>query len=276
MLIESMLKKYLLLLLGVSFLSLVPLSALTIVFGAVPQEIPPVIAQLDSPTEGTLSGVDYVRGTLAGKDVIVTATGVGKTYTAMVVAMFLNEFEPSMAFMTGTAARINANNIRTGDIIIPSHVFIHDYGSLGDDGIFIAGLQPPGVKNRAPLKPNNFAITPHMHAKALALVEQYTPHAVTVDDKTYPITISTGKVASGDFFGVPDRQIEQLRTLKTDLMEMESAPFSLVCEQFGIPHLVVRSGSNRAQSTPSNDYLKYGPIAAKSAGMLTAWLIAQW
>ena len=247
-----------------------------VVFGAVPQEIPPVISQMEETETGALSGIEYVRGKLAGKDVIVTATGVGKSYTAMVVAMFLNEFEPKMAFMTGTGARINANNIRTGDIIIPSHVFIHDYGSLGDDGIFIAGLQPPGVKNRAPLKENNFPITPSMHAKALELVEGYEPHSVTVDDKTYPITIATGRVASGDFFGVPDRQIEQLRSLDTDIMEMESATFSLVCEQFAVPHLVVRSGSNRAQSKPSNDYLKYGPIAAKSAGTLTAWLIAQW
>ncbi|MGB0371159.1 MAG: 5'-methylthioadenosine nucleosidase [Opitutales bacterium] len=247
-----------------------------IVFGAVPQEIPPVIEKLVGAEEGSLSGIEYVRGTLAGKDVIVAATGVGKSYTAMVVAMFLNEFEPEMAFMTGTGARINANNIRTGDIIIPSHVFIHDYGSLGEDGIFIGGLQPPGVKNRAPLKENNFEITPSMHAKALELVESYEPHSVTVDDKTYTITIAPGRVASGDFFGVPQKQIEQLRSLKTDIMEMESATFSLVCEQFGVPHLVVRSGSNRAQALPSNDYLKYGPIAAKSAGTLTAWLIANW
>ena len=247
-----------------------------VVFGAVPQEIPPVIAQLEDPQPGELSGIEYVRGSLAGKDVIVTATGVGKSYTAMVVAMFLNEFEPTMAFMTGTGARINANNIRTGDIIIPSHVFIHDYGSLSDDGIYIAGLQPPGVKNRAPLKANNFEITPAMHAKALELVESYEPHEVTVDDKTYPINIASGRVASGDFFGVPDKQIRQLRSLKTDIMEMESATFSLVSEQFEVPHLVVRSGSNRAQSKPSNDYLKYGPIAAKSAGTLTAWLIANW
>ena len=247
-----------------------------IVFGAVPQEIPPVIEQLEDAEEGELSGIQYIRGSLAGKDVIVTATGVGKSYTAMVVAMFLNEFEPEMVFMTGTGARINANNIRTGDIIIPSHVFLHDYGSLSDDGIYIAGLQPPGVKNRAPLRPNNFEITPAMHAKAFELILNYEPHQVTVDGKTYPITIATGKVASGDFFGVPDKQIEQLQSLKTDIMEMESATFSLVCEQFDVPHLVVRSGSNRAQSKPSNDYLKYGPIAAKSAGTLTAWLIANW
>ncbi|MCH2155706.1 MAG: 5'-methylthioadenosine/S-adenosylhomocysteine nucleosidase [Opitutales bacterium] len=265
-----------LLLIGFLVLQLLSHGQPIIVFGAVPQEIPPVIEKLEDAKSGELSGIQYTRGTLAGKDVIVTATGVGKSYTAMVVAMFLNEFKPSMAFMTGTGARINANNIRTADIIIPSHVFLHDYGSLSDDGIFIAGLQPPGVKNKAPLKPNNFVITPMMHAKALALVETYEPHQVTVDGKTYPVTIASGKVASGDFFGVPDSQIEQLRSLETDIMEMESATFSLVCEQFEVPHLVVRSGSNRAQSKPSDDYLKYGPIAAKSAGTLTAWLIANW
>ena len=50
-----------------------------------------------------------------------------------------------------------------------------------------------------------------MHAKALELIKGSEARNVTVDGETYPITIAPGKVATGDFFGMPSCQIEQLR-----------------------------------------------------------------
>ncbi|MDQ8205457.1 5'-methylthioadenosine/S-adenosylhomocysteine nucleosidase [Pelagicoccus sp. SDUM812003] len=248
---------------------------LYLILGAVPQETKPIVAALKDPVEGECSGLAYTRGRLGENEVVVSLTGVGKSYTAMVTAVFLKEFEPDAAFMTGTAARIDAG-LRTGDVILPARVFLHDYGSLGDDGITMAGLQPPSVPNRAPLLANDFSIPAVMHRKAMSLISEYEPHSVTVDGETYPVSIRSGVVTSGDFFGVNARRISELRTLDVDLMEMESATFALVCGHFGVPFLVVRSGSNQAQPTPSDDYLTYGPFAAESAAKATIYLVSNW
>lgn len=248
---------------------------LYLILGAVPQETKPIVAALADRERGELAGLEYFQGTLGTNHVVVALTGVGKSYTAMVTALFLQEFKPNAAFMTGTGARINPQ-LRTGDVILPTSVFLHDYGSLGESGITIAGLQPPSVPNEAPLLKNDFGITSEMHAKALQLIEAYEKHSVEVDGESYKVEIGPGRVASGDFFGVPQSRIDGLRSMKVDIMEMESATFAVVCGHFGTPFLVVRSGSNLAQATPSQDYLTYGPIAAYSSAKTTTYLVSNW
>ena len=122
--------------------------------------------------------------------------------------------------MTGTGARINPQ-LRTGDVILPTSVFLHDYGSLGEAGISMAGLQPPSVPNEAPLLDNDFGIPSEMHAKALKLIETYEKHSVEVDGEIYSVKIGSGRVTSGDFFGVPQSRIDVLRSMNVDIMEME-------------------------------------------------------
>ncbi len=248
---------------------------LYLILGAVPQETKPIVAALADREKGELAGLEYHVGKLGKNRVVVSLTGVGKSYTGMVTALFLQEFKPDAAFMTGTGARINSE-LRTGDVILPTNVFLHDYGSLGEAGIAMAGLQPPSVPNEAPLLENDFEITPRMHAKALTLVEGYEKHAVLVDGVRYGVEIGPGRVTSGDFFGVPQNRIDALREMDVDIMEMESATFALVCGHFGTPFLVVRSGSNLAQATPSDDYLTYGPIAAYSSAKTTTYLVSNW
>lgn len=248
---------------------------LYLVLGAVPQETKPIEAALENRQRGELAGFEYFRGTLGENEVVVSLTGVGKTFTGMITALFLHEFQPAAAFYTGTGARINPE-LKTGDVIVPTSAFIHDFGSLGDDGIALAGLQPPSVPNQAPLLDNDFQITQSMHEKAMELISVYTPHTVVVDGEPRTVSIRAGKVTSGDFFGVPQTQIDALRGMKVDIMEMESAPFAVVCQLMKVPFLVVRSGSNQAQAKPSDDYLKYGPIAAESAATTTLYLVSHW
>lgn len=244
-----------------------------LVLGAVPTETPFLVKQLQGIETGELYGFTYYRGKLGETDVVISLTSVGKTFTGMATALFIDRFHPRAAFMTGTAARINPEK-RTGDIIVPKIVFFHDYGSLTEDDIKWSDLWHPGT--RIPLA-RELPIDSEMHAIAVSLIESFEPHSVTVDGKTYPVTVDTdARLASADLFGVNQARIDHLRSDDVDLMEMESAAFALVCLQMDTPFLIVRSGSNQAQPTPNNDYLVYGPIAAESAARLTAFLVSQW
>jgi nucleoside phosphorylase len=46
-----------------------------------------------------------------------------------------------------------------------------------------------------------------------------------------------------------------------------------VCQQLGVPCLVVRGGSNVAQEAPNDDYLRLGPIAARQAALFGIHLL---
>ena len=171
-----------------------------------------------------LAGLEYFEGRLGENRVVVSLTGVGKSYTGMVTALFLQEFKPDAAFMTGTGARINPL-LRT-ETLFCQRAFFHDYGSLGEAGITMAGL-PPSVPNEAPLLDNDFGIPSEMHAKALKLIESYEKHSLEVDGESYSVKIGPGRVTSGDFFGVPQSRIDVLRSMDVDIMEMESATFAV-------------------------------------------------
>lgn len=238
-----------------------------------PQEVPYIVERLEGMTEGELYGFRYWQGRLGPHEVVVSLTSVGKAYTSMCTALFIETFKPQAAFMCGTASRTNPEK-RTGDIVIPKSLFFHDYGSLTETDIEWSDMYQPGT--RIPLS-RILPVTPEMRSIAEDLLTNYKAHKVTVDGATYPVTIDLdGIVATADLFGVRQARIDQLRANEVDLMEMESAAFALTCMQMKTPYLVVRSGSNLSQPKPNKDYLIYGPIAAESAATLTHYLVSRW
>ncbi|MGF1450309.1 MAG: 5'-methylthioadenosine/S-adenosylhomocysteine nucleosidase [Opitutales bacterium] len=243
-----------------------------LVLGAVPQEVTVITDALEDAESRMLRGIEYTRGSLGEKEVIVSVTGVGKTFTGMVTTLFLTEFEPDMAFMTGTGARINPE-LSTGDVIVADTIFFHDYGSMTEHDIAWHYHDPSGVMANEPYFSHP---APTELRQAAAILEGYTPHTVVVDGEERTVTIERGTVTSGDLFGVNARRIAKLRKAEADIMEMESAGFAQICEQFEVPYLVIRSGSNQAQPTPNDDYKIYGPIAARSAATVTLHLIQNW
>ncbi len=243
-----------------------------LVLGAVPQEITVITDALEGAETGTVQGIDYTRGKIGDFEVIVSVTGVGKTLTGMVTTLFLMEFEPDMAFMTGTGARINPE-LSTGDVIVADTIFFHDYGSMTEDDIQWHYHDPSGVMANEPYY-SRPAASELDHARAL--LAEYKPHTVVVDGKERTVALANGTVTSGDLFGINARRIAKLREAKADILEMESAGFAQICEHFEVPYLVIRSGSNQAQPTPNEDYKIYGPIAARSAATVTLYLIQNW
>ena len=241
-----------------------------VILGAVPQEIPPVIEQMVDVEKSEVWGVPYWSGTLHDKPVVIAITGIGKTFTAMTTTLFLMEFKPRVVVMTGTGARVNSE-LRTGDVIIATHTYEHDYGSLTQEGMVYREMNGP-VDGAEVI--NEFTPSEEWLALADEAAATYPPQQITANGRFYENIVRRGVVSSSDLFGVTQQRINTLRRrFKTDIMEMESAPLGLVCEFFGVPFLVIRSGSNEAQEAPNDDYLVLGPIAAREAAKFTAHLV---
>ncbi len=241
-----------------------------VILGAVPQEITVFTAALGNPPKHTLWGIPYYRGKLKGQNVVVAITGIGKTFTGMTSTLFITRFKPRLVLMSGTGARINPE-LRTGDVIVATTTYEHDYGSLTQDGMVFRAMTGPVNGNEVE---NAFSPPQSLLVKADAAIATYAGPDVTADGSTYAVKARRGVVSSSDLFGVTQQRIDQLRSVfHTDIMEMESAPLGHVCEALGVPYLIVRAGSNVAQEAPNDDYLRLGPIAAHAAAKFSLHLL---
>jgi 5'-methylthioadenosine/S-adenosylhomocysteine nucleosidase len=244
---------------------------LIVILGAVPQEITVFTAAMGNPAKSELWGIPYYRGKLAGRNVVVAITGIGKTFTGMTTTLFIREFKPRLVLMSGTGARINTE-LRTGDVIVATVTYEHDYGSLTRQGMVYRPMNGPMNGNEVD---NAFSPPAALLEKADRAIATYQGPEVTANGSTYHVTAHRGVVSSSDLFGVTQERIDSLRTqFHTDIMEMESAPLGHVCQTLGVPYLIVRAGSNVAQEAPNDDYLRLGPIAAREAAKFSLHLLS--
>lgn len=241
-----------------------------LILGAVPQEIPPYVAAMADAEKKSLWGIPYWQGHIGDRPVVVAITGIGKTFTGMTCTLFIAEFKPALVLMSGTGARINPQ-LRTGDVIVATRTFEHDYGSLTGSGMVYRPMNGPVDGEEV----DNVCAPPqHWLSIADQAIASYAAPEVTANDATYAVRVRRGIVASSDLFGVNQQRIDMLRKdYQVDIMEMESAPLAHVCHALGVPYLIVRAGSNVAQEAPNDDYLRLGPIAARQAALFGLHLI---
>jgi len=92
----------------------------------------------------------------------------------------------------------------------------------------------------------------------------------------YVPRVRLGRITSGDQFGIPAQRIADIMSqLKPDLMEMESGSVAQVCWYLRTPFICIRSGSNRTQNSPDNDYRKLSPFASRQAALFTVSLLRE-
>jgi 5'-methylthioadenosine/S-adenosylhomocysteine nucleosidase len=243
---------------------------LTLVLGALPQETELVEGALKGRKRGKLGRFPYVEGTIAGRRAVVAVTGIGKTCASMITMLFASHFRPRELLMTGTASRINPE-IRNGDVIVGEVTCNHDFGSLG------AGYAMEYFGAEGPLGDSMPVIYPgdrRLLAVAGRAIRGHVPETAVQHAPPYLPLVRLGRITSGDQFGITDERIADIRRqLAPDLMEMESGSVAQVCWYLGIPFLCIRSGSNRTQNSPDNDYRKLSPFASRQAALFTVSLV---
>jgi adenosylhomocysteine nucleosidase len=240
--------------------------SLTLILGAMPSEVASILPALSSAREGELEGYPCHRGRLGRRQVVVAVTGVGITNAAMTSTLFVHHFRPSELVFTGSGARLNPK-LRTGDVIISKKTAHHNAGNWTDSGMIYRKVRGPLPGQMTPYE---YAADPRLLRLAKASMKTFPAKTITANGATYEAIVRVGKVCSGDVFGLTRRKIDDIRKkLGSDLIEMEGSAAAQVCWQLGIPHLVIRSGSNLAQPNPGKAYRRLGQIAAHQAARFT-------
>ncbi len=243
-----------------------PRGSLTLILGAIPQETELVEWALAGKRRGRIDGFPYARGRIGGRPVVVAVTGIGKTNATMIATLFIGKFRPREVLMCGTASRIDPA-VRNGDVIVGGVTCNHDMGSLGP------GYAMEYFGSEGPLGDHSPIVYPgdrHLLAAARRAIRTHVPEIATHQVPVYLPVVRVGRITSGDQFGITAERIADIRhQLRPNLMEMESGSVAEVCYYLRTPFLCIRSGSNRTQPSPDNDYRTLSPFASRQAALFT-------
>lgn len=207
------------------------------IIGAMEPEVAHLIESMEAPQSVTIAGIELVSGTLEGKQVIVTRSGIGKVTASVATTLLIEKFAPDYVINTGSAGGF-VDSLNIGDIVISSEVRHHDV-DVTAFGYEIGQMaqQPAAFIPDAKLKAAaNKAVADLGEVKAIE-----------------------GLICTGDSFICDPKRTEQMLANFPTMAacEMEGAAIAQVCHQFNVPFVVIRSLSDNANNDSPVDFDSY-------------------
>lgn len=188
---------------------------------------------LQDPTEKVRAQILFYQGTLAGRNVVLCKSGVGKVNAAMTAQILISEFEVTSIIFTGVAGALDPS-LQIGEIVVSSHLQQHDVDAtaLG----FALG--------EIPFFPQSV-----FHAD-----KRLVDLAVQSSRNVFSGAVKVGCIVSGDqFIGSREKAKQLHEHFQALCAEMEGAAVAQVCQQNAVPFVVIRSMSDKADgSAPAN------------------------
>ena len=105
------------------------------IMGAMPDEVDQLCARLENVTVEPYGGVEYHKGTLAGKQVVVCCAGMGKANAAATTQVLITKFGAEKIIFSGIAGNMTSK-IGIGDVVCQNPPFLKEY--TGDPELIAA------------------------------------------------------------------------------------------------------------------------------------------
>ena len=225
------------------------------IIGAMEQEVETLLAQMEDKVAAKKAGSTFYEGKLAGLDAVVVQCGIGKVNAALCVQILCDCYGVTHVVNTGIAGSLCAE-LDIGDLVISADAMHHDFDCTAFG--YPMG-KVPGMASVA------FPADKTLSALAYAAAELVNPGHT-----------KHGRVASGDQFvadkALKDRIIEVTGALCT---EMEGAAIAQTAYRNGIPFVIIRAISDKADNSADMDYPTFERIAAHRCAEVTRNLALQ-
>lgn len=205
------------------------------IIGAMDEEVAMIKAQLTDVQVETRAAMDFYKGKLEGKEVVVVRSGIGKVNAAMCTQILADIYGVTGVVNTGIAGSLKAE-IDIGDIVLSSDALQHDMDATG------FGYEPGQI--------------PRVETLAFKADEGFIHLAEECCAKVNPdIHTFVGRVVTGDQF-VSDKGKKEwlVETFGGYCTEMEGAAIAQACYLNSIPFLIVRAISDKADDSATEDY----------------------
>ena len=224
------------------------------IIGAMTVEVETLKEHMQGFTESRRTGMTFYEGTLEGIQAVVVQCGVGKVNAALCVQILCDCYGVTHVVNTGIAGSLCAE-LDIGDLVVSRDAMYHDFtcSAFGyPDG------QVPGM-------PLVYDADEKLMAYAFAAAEQINPGHTKV-----------GRVASGDQFVSEKARKEKIIALTGALCtEMEGAAIAHAAYRNGVPFVILRAISDKADDSADMDYPTFEKIAAHRCAEVTRNLARQ-
>jgi len=236
------------------------------------REVAPVEAKLEGSTATNVLGMVFTTGTINGVRVVTVRSGVGKTNSAIAATLLLERFKPSAVIWTGTAGAVDPD-LRPADVVIATGVGYHDYGAMTATGFV---RNPTRNSGTAQTDPAFFSADPNLLAAARRAATTVKLSRGPLAETDPAPRIHEGLIVTGDaFVASPEQRNEIRKALKASAVEMEGASVAQVCARFGIPMIVIRSITDRADGEASNSYQRFVDTSSRNSADLALAIVRQ-
>ena len=223
------------------------------IIGAMHIEVETIKSIMENKTAETISAVEYVKGTLHGKEIVIAVCGIGKVAAAMCTQTMILKYSPECIINTGVGGSLSTK-LAIGDIAVAESLVQHDMDTspLGDPIGLISGI------NIVNIPADNEVV--NLLSESVETLEN--------------VKGLTGVIASGDQFIASDEKKKFITdNFGAIVCEMEGASIAQVCFTNGVPFGVVRAVSDCADGSSHMDYGEFLPVAAANAAKLIEYFV---
>ena len=219
------------------------------IIGAMDVEVAALKERMENKVVHTIAGSDYCEGKLEGMDAVVVQCGVGKVNAALCAQILCSCFDVTHIVNTGIAGSLNAK-LDIGDFVISSDAVYHD---MDTTNFGYPMCQVPGLSVLA------FPADEYLMMEAYEAAQNANPGHVC-----------TGRVATGDQF-VADKILKEKIIANTQALctEMEGAAIAHTAWKNGVPFVIIRAISDKADDSAEMDYPTFEAQAAQRCAQVT-------
>lgn len=224
------------------------------IIGAMDLEVDQLKSEMTVEKIVKKANMDFYEGTLNGASVVIVRSGIGKVNAALCVQILADVFEVTHVINTGVAGSLNAK-LDIGDILISKDALHHDM-DVTIFGYKLGEVPQMGFRE--------FVADEHLATLAKEACEKVNPD----------INAVIGRVVSGDqFISSKDVKEKLITEFQGDCAEMEGASIAHGAHLNGLPFVIIRAISDKADDSAEMDYPTFEAAAAKHSAALVKELV---
>ncbi len=226
------------------------------IIGAMEIEVASLKESMESVRVVKKAGMEFCEGLLCKKPVVVVRSGIGKVNAAVCTQILADDFHVDYVINTGIAGSLSAK-IDIGDIVISEDVLHHDMDAVNFG-------YPPGQ-------------IPQMDVFSFEADKKLADLAEEVCHDVNPeISVFRGRIVSGDQF-VAEKAVKEriISTFGGYCTEMEGAAIAQTAYLNGIPFVILRAISDKADDSAVMDYPTFERKAAEHCVKLVKGLVTR-
>ena len=227
------------------------------IISAMPVEVSLLLENAQIDHTDTVGGMDFHVGTLCGREVVIVQAGEGKVLSSAGAAVLLSRYPVDSLIFTGIAGGVG-DETRVLDVVIASDLVQHDYGTRHQDGF---EWRPAGGSTDG-----------YFYCDEQLVASAWQAAVETVGEGH----VFKGLIATGDQFIASESYVAFLQDwFGAMACEMEGASVAAVCGNYGIPFVIIRTMSDKADGNARKSISNMRTRAADNSCRIVMRMLAQ-